>query len=1155
MKRDDPTESTSQALTAEAAVTGTGSRTAKPKPGRRGKVSTLSDDPLWYKDAIIYQVHIKSFFDANNDGVGDFPGLIAKLDYIAELGVNAIWLLPFYPSPRRDDGYDIADYRNVHPDYGQLSDVKHFIQEAHARGIRVITELVINHTSDQHPWFQRARLAKPGSNHRNFYVWSDTDEKYTGTRIIFIDSEPSNWTHDPVAGAYYWHRFYSHQPDLNFDNPAVLKEVLQVMRFWLDMGIDGLRLDAVPYLVEREGTNNENLPETHAILKKIRATIDAEYPNRMLLAEANQWPEDVKEYFGDEDECHMAFHFPLMPRIYMSIASEDRFPITDIMRQTPDLAETNQWAIFLRNHDELTLEMVTDSERDYLWNTYASDRRARLNLGIRRRLAPLMERDRRRIELINSLLLSMPGTPVIYYGDELGMGDNIHLGDRDGVRTPMQWSSDRNGGFSRADPEQLVLPPVMGSLYGFDAVNVEAQSRDPHSLLNWTRRMLATRRAKQTFGRGTIRFLKPANRKILAYLRELPGEPTILCVANLSRAPQAVELDLSEFAGSVPIEMTADSVFPAIGQLTYLLTFPPYGFLWFLICPGTQRPTWAQPHSEPLPEFVTIVIREGQAGPTPENVRLLESEVLPSWLSRRRWFASKDEPLHAVRLAALTTIPNGGFAFTEIEADVGDHTERYVLPIAITWGGETTTPLFMQLALARVRRGRNVGHLTDAFALPIFAHNVLRKLRERAVVPTVQKSEICFIPTDRFDELDLGDRPEIRWLAAEQSNSSLIIEDAVVLKLVRRLVSGIHPEAEISRHLTKIGYANTAPLYGEVVRIDPAGVPHTLCILQGFIDNQGDAWNWALDYLRRTIDDLALAVDADDAVPDPEKEAQAIEGYRAMAGIIGRRLGELHVALAAPSDDPAFAPEPATPEQIRAWTEGTQSMLSTALDLLSHRIDQLTDDTKELAQSLLDRRGALTEAVAKLVPADAGALRTRIHGDFHLGQVLVAQGDAYLIDFEGEPARTLDERRQKSSPMRDVAGLLRSFSYASAAAQSTTESAPQQTADRKRALFDRFRVYAAESFLGEYRAAIAAAAQPLVAPAAEQGLLDLFLIEKAAYEIRYEAANRPTWLGLPVRGLAALASRMLGDTGTPHDTSTPGSPGATPPNPAEGDYE
>ncbi len=706
----------------------------------------------------------------------------------------------------------------------------------------------------------------------------------------------------------------------------MLKEVLQVMRFWLDMGIDGLRLDAVPYLVEREGTNNENLPETHAILKKIRATIDAEYPNRMLLAEANQWPEDVKEYFGDEDECHMAFHFPLMPRIYMSIASEDRFPITDIMRQTPDLAETNQWAIFLRNHDELTLEMVTDSERDYLWNTYASDRRARLNLGIRRRLAPLMERDRRRIELINSLLLSMPGTPVIYYGDELGMGDNIHLGDRDGVRTPMQWSSDRNGGFSRADPEQLVLPPVMGSLYGFDAVNVEAQSRDPHSLLNWTRRMLATRRAKQTFGRGTIRFLKPDNRKILAYLRELPGEPPILCVANLSRAPQAVELDLSEFNGSVPIEMTADSVFPAIGQLTYLLTFPPYGFLWFLLCPGTQRPTWAQAHSEPLPEFVTIVIREGQVGPTPENVRLLESEVLPSWLSRRRWFASKDQKMHAVRLAALTTIPNGGFAFTEIEADVGDHTERYVLPIAITWGGETTTPLFMQLALARVRRGRNVGHLTDAFALPIFAHNVLAQAaRTRGGADGAEERNLLHSRPIASTNSTSANGPEIRWLAAEQSNSSLIIADAVVLKLVRRLVSGIHPEAEISRYLTKIGYANTAPLYGEVVRVDPGGVPHTLCILQGFIDNQGDAWNWALDYLRRTIDELALAVDADDAVAG-SREGSA--GYRRLpdAWPPSSASGSVNCTSRSPRLPTTrhSRRNPPRAEQVQAWIDGTQ---------------------------------------------------------------------------------------------------------------------------------------------------------------------------------------------------------------------------------------
>ncbi|PLZ01000.1 maltose alpha-D-glucosyltransferase [Burkholderia sp. WAC0059] len=1121
---------------------------------RRNRPSLLTNDPLWYKDAVIYQVHVKSFFDSNNDGVGDFPGLLAKLDYIAALGVTAVWLLPFYPSPRRDDGYDIADYRNVHPDYGQLSDVRHFIQEAHARGIRVITELVINHTSDQHPWFQRARRARPGSNHRNYYVWSDTDTKYAGTRIIFIDSEPSNWTHDPVAGAYYWHRFYSHQPDLNFDNPSVMREVLHIMRFWLDMGIDGLRLDAVPYLVEREGTNNENLPETHAVLKQIRATIDAHYPNRMLLAEANQWPEDVQEYFGREDECQMAFHFPLMPRIYMAIASEDRFPIIDIMKQTPDLPPTCQWAIFLRNHDELTLEMVTDSERDYLWDTYASDRRARLNLGIRRRLAPLMERDRRRIELINSLLLSMPGTPVIYYGDELGMGDNIHLGDRDGVRTPMQWSADRNGGFSRADPEQLVLPPLMGSLYGYDAINVEAQSRDPHSLLNWTRRMLATRRSKQAFGRGTIRFLRPDNRKILAYLREMPGEAPILCVANLSRAPQAVELDLSEFAGAAPVEMTADSVFPSIGQLPYLLTFPPYGFLWFLLCRDGQRPAWSQPVSEQLPEFVTVVIREGQAGPTPENVRLLESEVLPSWLARRRWFASKDRPLARVRLAALTTIVGAGFAFTEIEAEpVGGAVERYVLPIAITWGTDTPTPLHLQLALARVRRGRTIGHLTDAYALPHFAHGVLRKLRERAVVTTVQMSEIRFEPTERFDALALGETPEIRWLAAEQSNSSLVIAEAAVLKLVRRLTSGVHPETEMSRYLTQLGYANTAPLYGEVVRVDPAGVPHTLAILQGFIDNQGNAWDWALDYLRRTIDELALAPEGDEPAPERMSEDEAVRSYCTVIGTIGRRLGELHAALASASDDPAFSPEPASPGDIEAWVAGAKDMLARALDLLALGLERrrpaLADETLALVSHLVAHRAALLDALSQRVSADATAWRIRIHGDFHLGQVLLAQGDAYLIDFEGEPARTLEERRARTCALRDVAGLLRSLSYAGAAAQSTTESAPQPMAERKRILFDRFRGHAAEAFLSQYRVAAAASPVPLVGATHEQALLDLFLIEKAAYEICYEAANRPAWLGLPVRGLAALASRVLG-TPMPGDPAGPAGPSSGPSGPS-----
>ena len=595
----------------------------------------------WYKDAIVYQLHVKAFLDSSGDGIGDFKGLMQTLDYVEALGVNVIWLLPFYPSPLKDDGYDISDYRHINPSYGDMDDFKAFMEEAHRRGIRVLTELVINHTSDQHPWFQRARLAPKGSPQRDFYVWSDTDERYAGTRIIFIDTEKSNWAWDPEAGAYYWHRFYSHQPDLNFDNEAVLEEIIEVLNYWLDLGVDGLRLDAVPYLCEREGTNNENLPETHAILKRLRREVD-KYPDRMLLAEANQWPEDTRHYFGEGDECHMAFHFPLMPRMYMALAQEDRHPITDILRQTPSIPDACQWALFLRNHDELTLEMVTDDERDYLWRTYATDSRARLNLGIRRRLAPLLENDRRKIELLNALLLSMPGTPVLYYGDELGMGDNYYLGDRDGVRTPMQWSADRNGGFSRADPQRLYLPPIMDANYGYQAINVEAQQRDPSSLLNWTRRMIQVRKAHAAFGRGSLEFLYPRNRKVLAYVREYEGQ-RLLCVFNLARSAQAVELDLRHYAGAVPVELTGASAFPPIGDLPYMLTLPAYGFYWFILEAQAEQPRWHIPTPEVAPDFLTLVASDGwlNALSGPQR-RVMEHDVLPDFLFRQRWFAAKD---------------------------------------------------------------------------------------------------------------------------------------------------------------------------------------------------------------------------------------------------------------------------------------------------------------------------------------------------------------------------------------------------------------------------------------------------------------------------------------------------------------------------------
>jgi maltose alpha-D-glucosyltransferase/alpha-amylase len=1088
-------------------------------------------DRLWYTDAGIYQLHVKSFFDSDNDGVGDFPGLLQKLDYIASLGVNAIWLLPFYPSPRRDDGYDIADYRGVHRDYGTLADFRRVVAGAHERDIRVITELVINHTSDQHAWFQRARAAKPGSVARRYYVWSDHDDAYADTRIIFVDTEKSNWTWDTVAEAYYWHRFYSHQPDLNFDNPRVLQEVLSVMRFWLDLGVDGLRLDAVPYLVEREGTCNENLPETHAILKQLRKALDDYAPGRMLLAEANQWPEDAKEYFGDGDECHMSLHFPLMPRMYMAIAQEDRFPISDIIRQTPAIPEDCQWAIFLRNHDELTLEMVTDKERDLLWDTYAADRRARLNLGIRRRLAPLLEHDRNRIELMNMLLLSMPGTPIIYYGDELGMGDNYHLGDRDGVRTPMQWSPDRNGGFSRASPENLVLPPIMNPVYGYEVINVEAQAGDQYSLLNWVRRMLTVRKRHKAFGRGTLRFLYPGNRKVLAYLREYEDE-TILCVCNVSRVIQAVELDLKAFAGRLPVDLTGGSTFPPIGQLPYLLTLPPFAFYWFILSTDASLPAWHLPAPESMAELETLVLRAGITDIlADEPRRLLEEDALPSYLTRRRWFAAKDEKIGAVRLSMTEPIHGAGvdLILTELEVSLSRRTESYSLPLAIAWEDSTAEALPQQLALARVRRGRRVGFLTDAFATDALPIAVMRALALSVARP-LATSGIRFLPTARLAEINIPRQAEIRRLDAEQSNSSLIIGDFAMFKLVRRISPGIHPEAEMSRYLTERGFANTAPLLGEVTRYDADGTPHTLVIVQGFLRNQGDAWAWTLDYLSRILDSMAV-VDPETRIEDT---ADALAGYDNFAAAIGLRLAELHSILSAPTDNPDFAPEKATDADAANWADAVRGQLDAAIATLG-RITQWPDkEARAAAKAIKKWRASLGSAIGTLARAATGSLKTRIHGDFHLGQVLVSSGDAYIIDFEGEPARPLEERRAKSSPLRDVAGLLRSFDYAVAAASSRAEG-PAQNAPGKATVLDRLAANSTEAFLAAYRATHAESPWHWITEANEPDLLDLFLLERAAYEICYEAANRPAWIGIPLRGLARIAARIVAPAKEPSD--------------------
>jgi maltose alpha-D-glucosyltransferase/alpha-amylase len=997
-----------------------------------------------------------------------------------------------------------------------MRDFRRLVREAHDRGLRVITELVINHTSDQHPWFQRAREAKPGSAARDFYVWSDTDQKYSDTRIIFLDTEVSNWTWDPVAKAYFWHRFYSHQPDLNFDNPRVLEAVLDTMRFWLDMGVDGLRLDAIPYLIEREGTNCENLPDTHTVIKKVRAALDARYSDRMLLAEANQWPEETAQYFGDGDECQMAFHFPLMPRMYMAVAQEDRHPVTDIMRQTPEIPEGCQWAIFLRNHDELTLEMVTDKERDYLWSFYAADRRARINLGIRRRLAPLLENDRRKIELLNSLLLSMPGTPVLYYGDEIGMGDNIYLGDRDGVRTPMQWSPDRNGGFSKVDPARLFLPAIQDPIYGFDAVNVEAQLRAPASLLNWMRRMVALRRGNRAFGRGTLRFLYPKNRKVLAYLREFEDEH-VLCVVNLSRAPQAVELDLAEFKGSTPVEMTGGSEFPRIGTLTYLLTLPAYGFYWFRLTNigADERASEAQPS----PELFTLVA----TGPLDSLLKgrertAFERTIAPQFIATRRWFGAKGETISRITVLDVATLPDrrGRDAFLlpriAVDFDAGERHE-YFAPMAVEEGREEES--LLPYAVARVRRGARVGLMYGAASSPDFGVAVVSAMQRGVEIPAGEGT-IRFSSTRAFDPTVEIDPADVRRLGAEQSNTSIVFGSRKVLKLYRRLQPGVHPELEVARFLTEVaGFENTPALLGAAEYIAPDGTPTALAVLQRFVRNQGDAWQWTLDLLRRELDVMAVS-------PEAEQPAEAFAPYAPIATALGRRTGELHRAFAIPTEDPAFAAEPLAPEDLATVAADARSQGERAFAAMGRLPATAPEGAREAAQLLMARRDECFAVIERLSQASAEAVKTRIHGDYHLGQVLIVQGDVMIVDFEGEPSRPAEERRAKGAPIRDVAGMLRSFAYAAETAARDVAQRFPEAGGRAHAAALAWMQLATQRFLDAY--ADAAQGSPIwIADAATRSrLLRLHLIAKALYEINYEAANRPDWIEIPVRGVLSI---------------------------------
>ncbi|MCF7935290.1 MAG: maltose alpha-D-glucosyltransferase [Synergistales bacterium] len=1097
----------------------------------------ITKETLWYKDAVIYQLHVKSFADSNGDGIGDFRRLEQKLGYLRDLGVTAVWLLPFYPSPLRDDGYDIADYYGVHPDYGTLRDFKRFLRKAHSMNLKVITELVINHTSDQHPWFQRARQARPGTTRRNFYVWSDTPDRFNEARIIFQDFETSNWAWDNEARAYYWHRFYSHQPDLNFDNPKVQKEIIKVIDFWLGMGVDGLRLDAVPYLFEREGTNCENLPETHHFLKKLRSHVDERFPQAMLLAEANQWPEDAVSYFGEGDECHMAFHFPIMPRLFMSLWMEDRFPVMDILEQTPPIPDSCQWALFLRNHDELTLEMVTDEERDYMYRVYAKDRQARINLGIRRRLVPLLGKNRRLVELMNVLLFSLPGTPIIYYGDEIGMGDNYFLGDRNGVRTPMQWSPDRNAGFSMANPQKLYLPLILDPDYHYEVVNVENQEHNLSSLLWWTRRVLSTRRQYRAFSRGGTSFLRPKNHKVIVFIRECEGE-SILVVVNLSRFAQVVELDLSDYAGCSPVEVMSGAGFPIIKKdEPYVLTMGFHDYFWFLIKEEEERDAY-QAKPQDLPQL--------QLGTTWNNRlpgKFLESlsSVLPAYFRNARWFGGKNRTMRRTVIQEDILLPGeeGRHHILLVRVTFTEGlSENYTLPLAVALGeqGHRIQEQSPESIITRMDYRGETGYLIDGSYDDTFRRDLLAFQSRRHRTRTREGSFFSRPSTQLRSML-----PEGEWktslLRADQSNSSYLLNDALFFKLFRKVEEGINPEVELLSHLTeKTRFAHVPRYGGTLVYRHPKKGDFYLGLLQNQVPNHGTAWTFMLEQVDLFLDYLlSLGPEQQPDFPsgkpllDLRGESR---GYHELLGefcsemiwLLGCRTAEMHLAFSASPKDGAFAPEPFSKLYQRAMYQSMRGLARKTLLALGDIQGHLDREVGELAQQAMDQEDAILGRMARILEHRIDSSKIRIHGDYHLGQVLFTGKDFVIIDFEGEPARPVSERRLKRSPFRDIAGMIRSFHYASQTVLLKRQSMLAVESDELQRWASQWYRLAGAIFLDAY---LETADRSIFIPDDKNSLavlLDAFILEKAVYEVGYEMNNRPDWLAVPLKGIGQLLS-------------------------------
>ncbi|MBS1687934.1 MAG: maltose alpha-D-glucosyltransferase [Bacteroidetes bacterium] len=1101
----------------------------------------IDDNLHWYKDAVIYELHVKAFRDKNCDGIGDFEGLLEKLDYLQNLGITAIWLLPFYPSPLRDDGYDIADYYSVNPAYGNIKQFKKLLHEAHNRNLKVITELVINHTSDQHPWFQKARRAPKGSPERNYYVWTDNPEQYKDARIIFQDFESSNWTWDPIAQQYYWHRFFHHQPDLNFDNPAVQDEVFKMIDYWCGMGVDGFRLDAVPYLFERDDTNCENLPETHDFLKRLRKHVDEKFPGTLLLAEANMWPEDAAYYFGNGDECHMNYHFPVMPRMFMALQMEDRYPIVDIFDQTPAIPDTCQWAIFLRNHDELTLEMVTDEERDYMYKVYVKDPKARINLGIRHRLAPLMDNNRAKIELLNYLLFSLPGTPVIYYGDEIGMGDNFYLGDRDGVRTPMQWTVDRNAGFSEANPQRLYLPVILDPLYHYESVNVEIENRNTSSLLWFMKRLINTRKKHKAFGRGDMKFVNTENPKVLAFTRAYEDE-IMLVVVNLSRYSQPAELDLSEYKGYKLVEVFSNNNFPSVkGETPYFFTLSQYECQWFSL-KDVSHPE----HRQSLPIIEMKKWSDVMTGRVKET---LENSILPDYLMKMRWFGGKARGIQGLRIIgqSVINIDSNNVVMLLIEVSyTSELPEIYQLPLtfAIDTQAATIKENYPKAIVCNAKVGNETGVLYDALFSEALQQEIVKLMGGNAKATATDNDEIIFTGNRHLKAYLKGkEKIKSRILAAEQSNTSIVYDSAYFLKLYRKVDRSINPDVEITRFLTEKAKFKHIPAYVGTIEWDSNNGSMVLGMMQEMVDNNTDGWNFMLDRLssfnEKILSDprLQMSNDAKKTSVKPitydnlstEIKELLETPVTERVNLLGERTGEMHLALASSNDDAAFKPEPFSLHYQRSLFSSFQSLVRKTYQTLVKTLNKLPDDVRQEAEEVLQMKDEILLRFRAIYKKKFDVLKIRVHGDYHLGQTLFTGKDILIIDFEGEPAKTYSERRLKRAALRDVAGMIRSFHYAAYGSLFLNNSLHKEDIKKLVPYVEQWQHYMSGLYLQSYLHTVK---DSMLVPKEKEDMqimLQTYILEKAIYELNYELNNRPDWVIIPLRGIKAIMDQKYID--------------------------